>query len=120
MTEEQIIQKLEYMEEMIELDEEPTVSFELVTHLLDLIVLQKEEIERLTNKYEDCAKCNEWRRNCKRNGGLIMTEEQIKTALKCCIKEEVNCIECPYAEHRFTDCTDRFYNDVVNLINNGK
>lgn len=49
-----------------------------------------------------------------------MKDNEIIKALECCIKEEVNCRNCPYEEYRHTDCVDRVYNDVINLINRQK
>ena len=49
-----------------------------------------------------------------------MTDEQIIKALECCIKQEVNCKQCSYEAYRHKDCTDRFYADIIELIDRQK
>ena len=49
-----------------------------------------------------------------------MTDNEIKEALECCLKNEIDCHGCPYEEYSKRDCTDRFYADVIELINRQK
>ena len=93
MTCNEIIQAWEHIRDVIELDEEPSISIELITNTLDLIARKKEEIEALiagqetlqTNLPKVVAK--RFERKIKDVQFTIGQTWEIQTALKETLKE---------------------------------
>ena len=46
----------------------------------------------------------------------MIDREKLKKAFECCLKDEIDCLDCPYSKDSFSDCQQKLRDGVMELM----